>query len=68
LYVNPEEIVSISSAAEQLSSVIDMSKADLEYLFRKRELRYIPIINKISIHVSEFLKSYLADEKSALNK
>jgi hypothetical protein len=37
-------------------------------MLRKRDLRYIPIINKLSIHVSEYLKNYLEEEKQALKK
>jgi len=37
-------------------------------MLRKRNLRYIPIINKMSIHVSEYLKNYLDEEKQALKK
>jgi hypothetical protein len=37
-------------------------------MLRKRDLRYVPIINKLSIHVSEYLKNYLEEEKQALKK
>jgi hypothetical protein len=40
----------------------------LEYLLRKRKLQYIPIINKVTISVSEYLKDYLNDEKGAISK
>ncbi|MDD2871402.1 MAG: penicillin-binding protein 2 [Candidatus Gracilibacteria bacterium] len=68
LYANPEEISNPDAVAEKLGPIINMSKQDLAYLMRKRELRYIPIINKISIHVSEFLKNYLEDEKKTISK
>lgn len=68
LYANPEEISNIPLAAEKLSKIISYSKEDLEYMLRKREIRYVPIINKISIYVSEYLKNYLDDEKEAIQK
>jgi len=54
--------------AEELSTIFPYTKEKLEYLLRKRDIRYIPIINKVSIHVSEYIKNYLDEEKQALNK
>ncbi len=68
LYVNPEEINNAKLIAEKLSEIIWYKKEDLEYLLRKRELRYIPIINKLSIYASEFLKSHLDEEKEAIKR
>ena len=68
LYVNPEEISNLSLVAEELSTIFPYTKEKLEYLLRKRDIRYIPIINKVSIHVSEYIKNYLDEEKQALNK
>jgi len=68
IYANPEEISNPSLVADRLSSIIGMQKEDLAHLFRKRDLRYVPVINKLSIHISEFLKNYINDEKSAINK
>lgn len=68
IYANPEEIINIKQVSEQLSFILTYSKEDLEYLLRKRELRYIPIINKVSIHVSEYLKQFLNDENQAIKK
>ena len=68
IYANPEEISNLSYVSEKLSNIILIKKEDLEYLLRKRELRYIPIINKVSIHVSEYLKSYIKDENEAIKK
>ena len=68
VYANPEEIQNLPLAAEKLSTVFPYTKEKLEYMLRKRDLRYIPIINKVSIHVSEYLKNYLDEEKQALRK
>ncbi len=68
VYINPEEIENISIAAEKLSTILPYTKDRLEYLLRKRDIRYIPIINKVTIHVSEYVKNYLDEEKQALRK
>lgn len=68
IYANPEEISNLEYVSEQLSYILTFTKEDLEYLLRKRELRYIPIINKVSIHVSEYLKDFLYDENTAIDK
>ncbi len=68
IYANPEEIVDNRIVAGKLAEIISVPKDDLTHLLRKRELRYVPIINKVSIHVSEYLKQYLDEEKEAIKK
>ncbi|MDP2090565.1 MAG: penicillin-binding protein 2 [Candidatus Gracilibacteria bacterium] len=68
IYANPLEIDNIPSVAEKLSPLLGYQKSDLEYILRKRELRYVPIFNKVSIYVSEYLKNYLDEEKEAIQK
>ncbi|MBT3727361.1 hypothetical protein HOG21_07035 [bacterium] len=60
--------MNLSDTAEKLSYIIPYTKKDLEYLLRQRTLKYIPIINKLSIHLSEFLKKYISDENKAIKK
>jgi len=68
IYVNPEEIENIDIAAKKLATVFPYTEEKIKYLIRKRELRYVPIINKVSIHVSEYVKKYIDEEKQALKK
>jgi cell division protein FtsI/penicillin-binding protein 2 len=68
IYANPEEISSITDVSEKLSAVTPYSKEDLENLLKKRKLQYIPIINKVSIHISEYLKEFIKEESEAINK
>ncbi len=68
LYANPMEITNLSWVSQKLASIIPYNAEDLEYLLRRRKLRYIPIINKVSINVSEYLKEYLDDENMAIEK
>ncbi|QFR39381.1 penicillin-binding protein 2 [Candidatus Gracilibacteria bacterium 28_42_T64] len=66
LYVNPEEIDSDEYASKELSSILGMTEKKIKHLIRKRELRYIPVLNKLSISVSEYIKNYLEEENIAL--
>lgn len=68
IYANPEEISDANAVAEKLWPIIWIEKEQLSNLLRKRELRYIPIINRLSISVSQYLKDYLDDEKEAISK
>jgi hypothetical protein len=45
-----------------------MTSNDLAKVTRKRDLRYVPIFNKLSINSSESLKQLIKDEKEAINK
>jgi hypothetical protein len=68
LYANPEEIVSIDYSASKLKGILNYTEKDIKYLLRKRKLRYIPILNKLDIHLIEYLKTYLKNEKLAIKK
>ena len=68
LYANPEEISDIDYTSSQLSWIIWYEEDTLKHLLRKRDLRYVPIINKSSIHVSEYLKDYIEEEKQAIKR
>ena len=68
LYINPEEISNDDYAAEQIHRIIGWEKAELKRYIRKRDLRYIPIYNKISISLSEEIKTYLDEERDAIKK
>jgi len=68
LYANPEEISNLSWVSQKLSTLIPYTREDLEHLLRKRKLQYIPVINKVSINVSEYLKEFLSEEDMAIEK
>jgi len=68
VYINPEEITNIDLVSKKLSTVFPYTEGKIKYLIRKRELRYVPIVNKVSIHVSEYVKKYLDEERQALRK
>jgi len=68
LYVNPEEIRDEENFAEVLSTPLEIEKETLKNLIKKRELRYISIISKLSISLSDEIKSYLEEEADAIKK
>ena len=68
LYVNPEEIIDDNFTSLKLYSVIWGNKEQIKKSLRKRTLRYIPIINKVSISVSDEIKTYISDEIKAIKQ
>ena len=68
LYINPEEISNNDLVSKVISDLSWIEKDMVKHLIRKRNLRYIPIINKVSISVSEFIKQYLNEESEAIKK
>ena len=68
LYVNPEEIIDSERIVLALSPILWMEESRFKNLIKKRDLRYVPIINKISIWVWEEIKKYLFDEDIAIKK
>lgn len=68
ILINPEEIINDESVSEQLSKFIPYEIEDIKHLIRKRETRYIWIINKISIWVSEEIQDYIKEESSNIKR
>lgn len=68
LYANPEEILDLEDTSSKLSKILWMDIEDLKYIMRKRKLQYIPIINRLSISLSEEINSYINSEKEAIKK
>ncbi|MBF0913698.1 hypothetical protein HXK64_01920, partial [Candidatus Gracilibacteria bacterium] len=68
IYVNPEEYTQTAENLSKASAVLGMTSNDLAKVTRKRDLRYVPIFNKLSINSSESLKQLIKDEKEAINK
>lgn len=68
LYVNPEEVVQDDFVASQIQSVIGWEEENIKNLIRKRDLRYIVILRKLSISTSEYVKDELEEETQALKK
>jgi hypothetical protein len=63
--VNPEEVFDEDFVASKLAFVINGNFDDIKYLIRKRPLKYLPIMSKLSITTSEVIKQKLDEEKQA---
>jgi len=68
LYINPEEILNSESTINFLVEILLYDEDEVKSLIRKRDLRYVPIINKLSISVWEEVKKYLEEENIAIKK
>lgn len=68
LYVNPEEIIDQNFIANKISSVTQDNIDDIKFLIRKRILKYLPLLSKISIGTSETIKQKLSEEKQAYSR
>jgi len=68
IYVNPEEIGDEQQVAKKFSEILGGDESEYKNLIRKRDLRYIPIINKISLSSSEKITKYIDEEKQALKQ
>jgi stage V sporulation protein D (sporulation-specific penicillin-binding protein) len=68
LYINPEEITQIKTVANSLAPLLAIDSEDLEYLMRKRKIQYVPILSKLSISVSEYVRMFLEEENNAMKK
>lgn len=68
LYINPEEFNNSNLNFLNLSEILNIPEDDLKRMTRKRDLRYIPILNKLSISSSEYIKNYIKEEYEVLRK
>lgn len=68
LYINPEEFDNNDENIKKLSKIVWTNEEKLKNLTKKRELRYIPIANKLSINSSEYILDYIKDEKEAIDR
>lgn len=67
-YVNPEEYTQTDENLEKTANILEITKERFKTITRKRELKYVPILNKISIDSSEKIKNLIKDEKDAIKK
>lgn len=68
VYANPEEITNIDATVTAIQGVFNFETETLAHMLRKRDLRYLPIVNRISISNSEYIKSYISDERQAVQR
>ena len=68
LRINPEEILDDDFVATKISETLWSNFDTIKHLIRKRDLRYVVILNKLSISSSEEIKQRIEDEKQAINR
>lgn len=68
LYVNPEEIINLEETALKISGITSILLEELKHHFRKRDLKYVLILNKLSISWSEYIKQKINEENSAYSR
>lgn len=68
LYVNPEEIIDEELVSRELAFILWLEKDRLNYLIRKRDRKYIAIINKLSISLWEEIEDFLSNEKESFSR
>jgi len=68
IYVNPEEIIDIDYTVQRMWEVFVYDSDDLKYAMRKRDLRYVAILNRMTISNSEKIKEYIDEEKQAIKR
>jgi len=68
LYVNPEELTEVDSFLSNYISLYWWNPDTLRYAIRQRDLRYVPIYQKLSLAVSDEIQQYIEDERQALSQ
>lgn len=68
LYVNPEELMQKDLFAENYINLFWGNKEDVLYAVRQRNLRYVPIFQKLSLLWSDEILQYIEDENQALKQ
>lgn len=68
LYVNPEELTQVDLFAQKYVELFWWNISDIKHLVRSRDLRYIPIYQKLSLISSDEVEQYIEDERQALGQ
>lgn len=68
LFVNPEEVVDDAFVANRLSLILGDEEGALKHAIRKRTLRYLSILSKLSIGTSEYVKTKMDEERQAFSR
>jgi hypothetical protein len=54
--------------SKQISPLISFPEETVFYLIRKREIKYIHLLNKLSIDESSKLELFVKDERNSIRK
>lgn len=68
LYANPEEVKDQITEWEAIAKVLWDDKDKISNLLRKREIRFVPIISKLSISLYDEINQKIAEEKENIKR
>lgn len=68
IYANPEEIKDVDDVVLKIQPYLTYDKGELKDLLKKKTIRYIPIINKLNISISDDIEKYIKEERDAIKK
>ena len=68
LYVNPEELIQKELFSQYYVNLFGWTQEEILYAVRQRDLRYIPIFQKLSLLGSDEIIQYTDDENQALRQ
>lgn len=68
LYVNPEELVEVDAFVMNYKNMFGGTDEDIKNAIRRREIRYIPIVQKLSLLISDEVESYKKEELTAYSQ
>ncbi len=68
LYINPEEVTDRDLLSTSVAQILWMKKEEVFYKIRRRDKRYTPIMNKLSISVSDEIELYIEEENQSIKQ
>jgi len=66
--VNPEELLERELFAQKYVNLYGGTIEDILFTVRQRDLRYVPIFQKLSLVASDEVQKYIEDEKKVLSQ
>ena len=68
LYINPEELLQKELFSEKYITIFGGNAEDIKHAVRQRDLRYIPIFQKLSLLGYDEVSQYLEEEREAIKQ
>lgn len=67
-YVNPMVIADPDFVSTKLQSILNMPKESVDFLVKKRPVRYVKILKRMNLSTKDYIDAKLQDEKEAVQK
>jgi hypothetical protein len=68
LYANPTKINNSTLLSKQLSKILDLEEKTLNNQLKLRLVRYVKILNKLSLNIKNKIDLRILNEKNAIKK